>query len=247
MLLAVDIGNSLTKFGIFEGDELRTKFSVETDVDDLVGAIEGRLDGDFDSAVVCSVVPEAAERLGRLLSHGFGVEPIWVDSETDVGLKVKHTPLTSLGTDRLVNCFAASEKYGTPVIVCSFGTATTIDVVNKKREMVGGLIAPGIQLMAKALHENTAKLPDIEASPVTETLGTTTDDAIRIGVYLSVIGLVETAVGKIRERHSTAKVIATGGFAAAVASATEQIDLIDENLTFEGLRLVARKLNARAV
>jgi type III pantothenate kinase len=244
MLLAVDIGNSLTKFAVFEGDDLTTKFSVETDSDDLVGAIEGRLDSGFDSAIVCSVVPDAAERLGRLLVHGFGVDPIWVDSETDVGLIVKHEPRTSLGTDRLVNSFAAAEKYGTPVIVCSFGTATTIDLVNKKREMVGGLIAPGMQLMARSLHEHTAKLPEIDAAAPDDILGTTTEDAIRSGIYLSIVGLVESAVDNIREKYRNPQTVATGGFARAIAAATDRIDVVDEDLTLEGLRLIAVKVNA---
>lgn len=244
MLLTVDIGNSRTKFAVFHGDKLASKFSVNTDVDDLVGAIDGRLDDDFDSAVVCSVVPEAADRLGRLLEHGFGVKPIWVDSETDVGLEVKHTPRKTLGTDRLVNSFAGAEKYGTPVIVCSFGTATTIDFVNGDREMVGGLIAPGMELMAKALHAHTAKLPQIDMTVPSELLGTSTVDAIMAGVYLSVIGLLETAVSNIRDTFGDARVVATGGSSSDVAASTSVIDVIDQDLMFEGLRLIARRLNA---
>lgn len=247
MLLAVDVGNSLTKFAVFDGDDLKTKFSVETDSDDLVGAIDGRLDSGFDSAVVCSVVPDAAERLGRLLIHGFSVEPLWIDSEIDVELDIKHTPKASLGTDRLVNSFAAAEKYGTPTIVCSFGTATTIDLVNAKREMVGGLIAPGMQLMARALSEHTAKLPEIHIAVPSYLLGTTTEEAIRSGIYLSIVGFVQNAVDNIRETYGEAQTVATGGFAKAIAESTDRIDVVDEELTLTGLMLIARIVNGRTV
>src|SRR5438046_2120933 len=120
MLLAVDIGNTSTKFGVFDGEELVSRFDVPTDSDDLVADIDGRLGSNFDSAVVSSVVPEAGERLERLITHGYNVEPLFVTTDLDVGLTVKHEPLDTLGIDRFVNSFAASQKYGTPVIVCSF-------------------------------------------------------------------------------------------------------------------------------
>ena len=242
MLLAVDIGNSFTKFGVFENGELRSKFAVETDTEDLVGAIDGRLESHFDEAIICSVVPEAAERLGRLVKHGFGLEPVWVDSKTNVGLKIMHTPRESIGADRVVNSFAAAEKYGVPVIVLSFGTATTVDLVDGDRVLAGGLIAPGMRLMAKALHEHTAKLPEVDAGPPKELLGTSTADAIASGIQLSVVGFVEYAVDSIRRQVGEARVVATGGLAAAVAAGTDRIEIIDDDLTLDGLALLAGRL-----
>ncbi len=242
MLLAVDIGNSFTKFGLFENGELSSKFVVETDTDDLVGAIDGRLESHFDEAIVCSVVPEAAERLGRLVKHGFGLEPVWVDSKTNVGLEIKHEPRESIGADRVVNSFAAAEKYGVPVIVLSFGTATTVDLVNRDRVLAGGLIAPGMRLMAKALHEHTAKLPEIDATLPKDLLGTTTADAIASGIHLSVVGFVEYAVDSIHRVFGDAGVVATGGLASAVAAATDRIETVDDDLTLDGLALLAGRL-----
>jgi len=245
MLLAVDIGNTYTKFGVFENGELRSKFAVETDTDDLVGAVDGRLDSNPDAAVVCSVVREAAERVGRLFQHGFGIKPVWIDSSIDFGLDIKHKPRTSIGADRLTNSFAAAEKYGVPVLVLSFGTATTIDFVNEKRVLAGGLISPGMSLMAKALHEHTAKLPEIDAKRPKHLLGASTEDAIRSGIYLSTVGLVETAVDRIRGEFGDMKVVATGGFAKEIAAATDRIEIVDEDLTLYGLAILANRLNAK--
>jgi type III pantothenate kinase len=245
MLLAVDIGNTFTKFGVFENGDLRAKFAVETDTDDLVGAVDGRLDSHPDAAVVCSVVPEAAERVGRLFQHGFGIKPVWIDSSVDFRLDVKHRPRNTIGADRLVNSFAAAEKYGLPILVLSFGTATTIDFVNEKRVLVGGLIAPGMSLMAKALHEHTAKLPDIDTKRPKKLLGASTEDAIRSGIYLSTIGHVEIAVDRIHSEFGEMKVVATGGFAKEIAAATDRIEIVDEDLTLYGLEILYRRLSVR--
>jgi type III pantothenate kinase len=245
MLLAVDIGNTFTKFGVFENGDLRSKFAVETDTDDLVGAVDGRLDTHPDAAVVCSVVPEAAERVGRLFKHGFKIQPTWVDSSSDFGLEIKHRPRVSMGADRLVNSFAAAEKYGPPVLVLSFGTATTIDFVNEKRVLVGGLIAPGMSLMAKTLREHTAKLPEVDAKRPKNLLGASTEDAIRSGIYLSAVGLVETAVDRVHREFGDMKVVATGGFAKEIAAATDRIEIVDEDLTLYGLANLAGRLNGK--
>lgn len=242
MLLTVDIGNTATKFGLFEGEELVEKFSVPTHSADLMADIKGRLDSGFDSAIACSVVPDAAERLRRLVASGFGVIPTFVSSDTDLGLKIRQDPISSLGADRLVNCFAASNAYGAPVMVISVGTAVTIDLVSAGRELLGGLIAPGPGLMALSLREHTAKLPEIEVgAPPDEILGRNTADAIRSGIYLSQIGFIETAVARIAESYGDPQVIATGGFARMLASDCAQIDVVDEDLTLNGLRLIANR------
>ena len=242
MLLAVDVGNTSTKFGLFEGDELTEKFTVPTHSTDLVADINGRLDDGFDKAIVCSVVPDAAERLHRLILNGFGVAPTFVKSDSDLGIKVKHEPLNTLGPDRLVNSFAAAEIYGPPIVVVSLGTATTIDVVSENRELLGGLIAPGMTLMARALKEHTAKLPEVDVTTPDQVLGTNTEDAIRSGVYLTLVGFIETALAKILAGLSDdARVIATGGFAEMLEADCPAIDVVDENLTLHGLSLIANR------
>jgi type III pantothenate kinase len=141
-----------------------------------------------------------------------------------------------------VNAFAAAEKYGGPCIVCSFGTATTIDVVNSDREFIGGIIAPGMGLMAEALHLKTSKLPRVEIQRPESVIGNSTVASIQSGIYYGYIGLVEGIIPRMTgELGETATVIATGGYASMIASETDAIDTVDENLTLEGLRLIHKR------
>ena len=246
MLLAIDIGNSSIKFGIFDDETLLSKFSIPTiselTVDDLTTAVGQKLGSSISAAFVCSVVPELDAVIGQFAKAACGVTPLFVNNNFEFGLAIRYEPLDAVGTDRLVNSFAAAEKYGVPCIVCSFGTATTIDVVNEKRELLGGLIAPGISTMAKALHLKTAKLPEVNIEARDNVISRTTETSIQSGVFYSQIGLVETAVARIkREIGGDPKVIATGGFASMIAANTDVIDVVDENLLLDGLRRLAKR------
>ena len=243
MLLAVDIGNSSIKFGVFDGETVRSKFAIRTkrDVttDDLRIAVGKNLDLPIASAIVCSVVPEVDASLGNLIKTAFGIDTLFINNNFDFGLTIKYEPLVAAGTDRLVNSFAATEKYGVPCIVCSFGTATTIDVVNEKRELLGGLIAPGMETMAKALHLNTAKLPEVEVKTLKSIIGHTTETSIQSGILYSQVGLIESAVSRISEKiGDIPNVVATGGFASLISESTSAINIVDENLTLDGLRML---------
>lgn len=246
MLLAVDIGNSNIKFGIFDGDTLLSRFSIQTkrdlSVDDLTDAVGDSLELPISSAIVCSVVPEIDSTMREFLTRRLN-DPVFVRNDFDFGLKINYEPLSAAGTDRLVNSFAAVEKYGPPCIVCSFGTATTIDVVSEKRELLGGLIAPGFVTMAKALHLNAARLPEVEIVAPANVIGNTTPTSIQAGIYYSQIGLIETAVAKIKEEIvGNPKVVATGGFASMIADRSGVIDTVDENLLLDGLRILNTRL-----
>src|SRR6188768_475522 len=166
MLLAVDIGNSAIKFGLFDGDELTSKFSIPTKrdatSDEIQLAVDDRLSESIGAAMVCSVVPEIDASMKDFLRSITNSDPVFVNNSFDSGLKINYEPLDSLGTDRLVNAFAAVEKDGAPCIVCSLGTATTIDVVNANREFLGGIIAPGIDAMAEAIQMKAPRLPRVE-------------------------------------------------------------------------------------
>ena len=243
MLLAIDIGNSSIKFGVFDGAILQSKFSIATktisSVDDISSGVGLSLDRRITAAVVCSVVPEVEKALADFLRLDHGIKPIFVRNNFDFGLTIKYEPLEAAGTDRLVNAFAAAEKYGTPCIVVSFGTATTIDAINKKRELLGGLIAPGMATMAKALFLHTSKLPQIVIKKPDNIIGRTTETSIRSGIFYGQVGLVESAVVRIKgEIGNDAKVISTGGFASMIAADTDGIDTVDENLLLDGLRLL---------
>ncbi|HVF46588.1 MAG TPA: type III pantothenate kinase, partial [Pyrinomonadaceae bacterium] len=172
----------------------------------------------------------------------------FVKNDDDFGLKINYCPLDAVGTDRLINAFAATEKYGAPSIVCSFGTATTFDVVGKGRELLGGTIAPGMKTMLKALHLHAARLPHVELAKPANLLGNTTAAAIQSGVFYGHIAMVEGMIRRSkRELAEKALVIATGGFAPMTAANTDKIDIVDENLTLDGLRFMHQRIGKTAV
>ena len=246
MLLAVDIGNTSIKLGLFDGERLTAKFSVPTISSSFAETITdlwGERRPDVTRAIVSSVVPEAETAVADHLRKELRVEPSLVRSNTDFGLKTTYEPLSSLGTDRLVNCFAAVEKHGGPAIVCSFGTATTIDAVSADHEYLGGVIAPGMRTSARALHQLTAKLPEIVPGRPATVLGNTTVDSIRSGVFFGHVAMVEGVLKRIEnELDERPHVIATGGRASLIAPDIPRIDVVDQDLILEGLALLDARL-----
>ncbi len=259
MLLAIDIGNSSTKFGIFEGEYLHLKFSIPTKrdstVDDISQAVGDRLDSLVSSIIVSSVVPEFESPLLQFVKTKTGTDPVTVNNSFDFGLKISYQPVSSAGTDRLIVAFAAVEKYGTPLIVCDFGTATTIDAVNSKREYLGGIIAPGMATMAKALHLATSKLPRVEIEKPANVIGNSTISSIQSGIFFGYIGLVEGIISRMTDEllsvppivagglPNRPRVTATGGYAHLIAENSKAIDVIDENLMLDGLQRLASHQN----
>ena len=241
MLLTVDIGNTSIKFGTFDGPALVSKFVVPTHREytneQIAKAVDGRLDGSLDAAIVSSVVPPIDESVSRYLDRVVGASPRFVRTSDDFGLTFNF-PIHEAGSDRLVNSFAAAEKYGAPVIIIAFGTATVFDVVDANREHRGGLIAPGPATTAKALQIAASKLPEVEIAEPTNVLNTTTIGSIQAGIFYSQIGLVEAAVRHIKAEIGEAKVISTGGFAHLIADKCKEVDAVDADLTLEGLRLL---------
>lgn len=240
MLLAVDIGNSSIKFGVFDGLRLTSKFSIPTNSEiHSKELIEKVGSSPISKALVCSVVPGVNEQVDDLLRKAFSIDVRFVTNDMDFGLDIKYEPLAAAGSDRLVNAFSAAEKYGVPVIACSFGTATTIDLVDKNRVLLGGLIAPGMQTMARALHLNTAQLPEIEIDVPDSVVNHTTETSIQAGIFYSQVGLVESSISRIKkEIGDDLKVIAAGGFAGPIASRTDSIDVVDADLLLDGLALL---------
>jgi type III pantothenate kinase len=248
MLLTVDIGNSNIKFGVYDGITLlsrsvvptRTAFSPET----LISAIGSSLDLPIDRSIVCSVVPDADRQIAALLLDITGKDPRFVTNDFDFGFEINYRPLTSLGTDRIVNCFAAVEKYGAPAIVCSFGTASTFDVISRARVLLGGLIAPGMKAMASALRSETSKLPEAAIEKPRGILGDTTSTAISSGIFYGHLALVEGVIEKITtEMGERYPVIVTGGWAGTIAENTTVIDEVDETLLSDGLCLLDGRLS----
>jgi type III pantothenate kinase len=243
MLLAIDIGNSSIKFCVFDRDKLVSKFSIPTNKnstsEDLDRDVAKNLPEDISAVIAASVVPEVEKPLTEFIESRFGVTPIFVDSSFDFGLKIWYEPVSAVGIDRLVAASAAAAKYGVPCIICDFGTATTIDAVNTDREYLGGIIAPGMNTMAEALHLKASKLPKVEIVKPKSVIGNTTVGSIQSGIFYGYIGLVEGIISRmIGELGDNPNIIATGGFAGLVASECDTIETMDECLILEGLRLV---------
>lgn len=240
MLLAVDIGNSSTKFGVFDGNTLLVRFSIPTRRDataaDLQKAISGNLDLPITDVIVCSVVPDVERALRDFMHQRYKIAPLFVNNSIDLGLKIRYEPESSLGTDRLVAAYAAVKKFGKPVVVCDFGTATTVDAVNAKGEYLGGVIAPGMNAMAEALHLKAARLPLVKIVKPETVVGTTTLGSILSGVFYGYIGLVEGLVKRMSdELGKNTKIVATGGLSKLIAENTQLLETVDENLVLEGL------------
>jgi type III pantothenate kinase len=258
MLLVIDIGNSTIKFGIYDGSELVHRFAIPTHRDyvsdelflDRFQFIESRFLR-IDRVIASSVVPEIEQTLTKACLSLFKVTPKFIDSTFDHGLKIAYEPPEAAGSDRLVNAFAAASKYGKPIVVCSLGTATTVDAVTTDGTYIGGMIAPGMATMSEALRLGTSKLPQVKIKKPERVIGNTTDASIRSGIYYGYVGLVESLVKRVstelfvlssrspEDLGGQAKVVATGGFSQLIAGDCPFLDIIDENLTLDGLRMLA--------
>jgi type III pantothenate kinase len=250
MFLAVDIGNSNVKFGVFDGAELVTKYTIPTPrepIADSAAFLPSELTGPIDAALVCSVVPEANSASVAALSDRFGITARVVDNHADFGLDIRYTPLAAAGTDRLVGSFAAAGLFGTPCVVVSFGTALTVDAVNADRVLLGGIIAPGPRVMARALSLSTSRLPEVELTELDSTvIQTTTNEAIRSGILNGYLGMAERLIESVRaECDPSARVVATGGYAGFVADHLELIDSLEPDLVLKGLRLCYDRLKRK--
>lgn len=173
------------------------------------------------------------------LRSAFAVEPRFVSNDLDFGLTINYTPLEAVGADRLVNAFSAVETYGLPCVVCSFGTALTIDAVDADRNLLGGVIAPGMKAMARSLYEMASRLPEVEPERTETVIQNTTLGSISSGIFHGYLGMAEGLIRQIRaEMGGSPKVIATGGTADAIAPYIDLIDIVDGDLLLDGLQLL---------
>ncbi len=247
MLLAIDIGNSSTKFGVFDDENLVQQFSVPTvrtnSANEIYDLIQPIISGQISFVVISSVVAELENSYRELSEKLLNVKVLFVDSQFDSGLKINYFPPKNLGVDRLVAAFAAVEKYGKPVIVCDFGTAATVDAVNSKKEFLGGIIAPGISILADTLFQNTSKLPKVEIKKPESIFGNSTITSIQSGIFYGYIGLVDGILRKmLDELGELPKIIATGGFASLIAEDSPLIEIVDDKLMLDGLHFIYKKM-----
>ncbi|HEX9835990.1 MAG TPA: type III pantothenate kinase [Alphaproteobacteria bacterium] len=257
MLLAIDSGNTNVVFAVFDGEtpkgEWRSSSDAKRTADEYavwlsqLMRLEGIDAAKIDEAIIATVVPEALHGLKTLCRRYFNCEPLVVGERgVDIGVAVRVDAPDEVGADRLVNAASAHARFGGPLIVIDFGTATTFDVVDEDGAYCGGVIAPGINLSLDALHQAAAKLPRIAVERPERVIGKRTIPAMRSGIYWGYVGLIEGVVARIREEFGAEmKVIATGGLAPLFAGATQVIEHLDPDLTLRGLAQINRRNRRR--
>jgi type III pantothenate kinase len=249
MLLAIDIGNTNIVWGVFDGDRLVADWRVGTDQSkttdeyailllDLL-RVEGISPERVAGVILSSVVPPLTPLFEELAETYFHCLPLTVSAELETGLTIKYSYPREVGSDRIVNAAAAFRRYGGPIIIVDFGTATTFCTVTADGEYLGGAIAPGLRISAEALYARTAKLPKIELARPKSAIGRDTASSMRAGLIFGYAGLVDELVRRIQqELGRDCFVLATGGLAGLIAPESHSIREVRPNLTLEGLALL---------
>ncbi len=250
MFCAVDIGNTQTVIGLYEGDRLLENWRLRTDVartSDEWGlafsnlfSLNGRTLRDVTAVAVASVVPPATLALKRASTEYFGVDPLVIGPGVKTGLPIRYESPREVGADRVVNAVAGFARAKRACIIVDFGTATTFDCISGNGEYLGGAITPGINTSLDALVSKAAKLPKVELGAPRFAIGRNTVESMQSGVLYGYAALVDGLVARLaREMNEVdVAVIATGGLAPIIASEAKCIQIVDPNLTLEGLRLI---------
>jgi type III pantothenate kinase len=249
MLLAVDIGNTSTTLGVFDGDKLRATWHMATGVhrmsDEYAALLlnllnyQGLDTTDIKAVALCSVVPPLISTFEEMFKRYFNITPLVVGAGVKTGVRIRMDNPREVGADRIADAAAVHHLYGGPVIVIDLGTATTFGIISKEGDYIGGIIATGIATAAEALFTRTAQLPRVELAHPRHVIGTNTVAAIQSGIIYGYASLVEGMLERIhKELGFKAKVVATGGYAGLIAKETGVIDVVNPDLTLIGLRLI---------
>jgi len=250
MLLAVDVGNTESTLGLFDGDELRAHWRLTTTttrtademrvlVTQLVAA-EGLTPKDVTAVALCSVVPPATAPLVTALDMAFALTPLVVDASSRLPITLDVDEPRTVGADRVVNTLAASQIYRRDCIVVDLGTATTYDCISAHGSFFGGIIQPGVQTSAAMLFSKTAMLPSTALATPTRAIGTNTVDCIRAGVVYGAADSIDGLIRRCKEewpRPEAPYVVATGGLASTFRPFCAEFDEVDPALTLKGLRI----------
>lgn len=253
MVLVVDVGNTNITCGVYEKDDLKTTFRITTKIprtsDEYGVLMKDMLKNndiaieDIEGVIIASVVPNVMHALVGAINRYVGKNPLIVGPGIKTGIMITSDNPKEIGPDRIVDAVAAYVKYGGPVLVLDFGTATTYDLVTEDGKFPVGITAPGIRISAKALWEDTAKLPEIEIKKPKSILATETISSMQAGLVYGQIGQTEYIIKKVKEEtgYTNLKVVATGGLGRIIANETDTIDVYDSALTLDGLKIIYDK------
>ncbi len=248
MIICMDVGNTNIKYAVFDGEKLAMSFRVATEHKKTSDEYGGQLisilgnnkinASEIKGGIISSVVPQLDYTLERMCLSYLKIKPLQLVPGLKTGLNLRVDNAKEVGADRVVNNVAAIRKYGAPLIIIDFGTATTFNVIDSKGEFIGGVIAPGIKGSLDSLVNGTAKLPRVEIERPASVIGKNTVTNMQSGIVFGFAGLVEYIVKKIKRELKSENIttVATGGFSEVIAKEISCIDRIDKLLTLEGLK-----------
>ncbi len=250
MILVIDVGNTNTMLGLIEGTRIVQTWRISTvarTTDELGGVLLQLLDHrgfgapDIRGAICCCVVPSLVYTIEKACDRYLSVPCLRVGRGIKTGMPIRTDNPREVGADRIVNAVAAIDRWGGPVVVVDFGTATTFDCVDGHNAYVGGVIAPGLRISEEALFDRTAQLPRVELQRPPSVIGRNTVNAVQSGLFYGYAGLVDSVVDRIRTELGEARVVATGGYANLLSTVSERIEEVDVHLTLRGLGVLHAK------
>ncbi|MEK4027377.1 MULTISPECIES: type III pantothenate kinase [Bacillaceae] len=252
MIFVLDVGNTNTVLGVYEEDELKFHWRIETSrnkTEDEYGMVikslfqhVGITFDQIEGIIISSVVPPIMFSLEQMCQKYFNIKPMIVGPGMKTGLNIKYENPREVGADRIVNAVAAIHEYGSPLIIVDFGTATTYCYIDEDGHYMGGAIAPGITISTEALYSRAAKLPRIEIIRPDHIVGKNTVSAMQAGILYGYVGQVDGIVNRMKEQSKKQPtVVATGGLAPLIGEEAQSIDIIDPLLTLKGLCLIYKR------
>jgi type III pantothenate kinase len=252
MDLMIDIGNTHTVVGLFSKNKLIHHWRLSSTLVRTEDEIWAVLTSFFkDKAInqknisgiaISSVVPNLTITYDRMMDKYFGKRALHIDVNLDLGMEIFYENPNAVGADRICNAVAGKKKYGFPLIILDFGTATTFDCIDDKGNYIGGVICPGIESAASVLHHKAAKLPKIDLKFPGKIIGTNTDESMQSGIMYGFIELINGLIKKISiEMGGKPKIVATGGFATLISTKTDLIETIDTELNLDGIHMIYKK------